>query len=80
MQLVGCDWKSIVFVNNCCFRPGVEETHDIHVKSSIARHKVVNDRLYSQWRVPMIIKKTRFPDASGNRKTRYPDASGNREL
>ena len=34
----------------------------------------------SQWKVPMIIKKTRFPDASGNRKTRYPDASGNREL
>ena len=34
----------------------------------------------SQWRVPMIIKKTRFPEASGNRKTRYPDASGNREL
>ena len=36
--------------------------------------------LSSQWRVPMIIKKTRFPDASGNRKTRYPDASGNHEL
>ena len=40
----------------------------------------VTVNVHSQWKVPMIIKKTRFPDASGNRKTRYPDASGNREL
>ena len=32
---------------------------------------------YSQWTVPMIIKKTMFPDASGYRESWFPDASGN---
>ena len=35
--------------------------------------------LYSQWKVPMIIKKTRYPDASGYRESWYPDASGYRQ-
>ena len=29
----------------------------------------------SQWTVPMIIKKTMYPDASGYRESWYPDAS-----
>ena len=37
------------------------------------------DITYSQWKVPMIIKKTRYPDASGYRESWYPDASGYRE-
>ena len=46
----------------------------------IKSDSIAPEIVFSQWTVPMIIKKTRFPDASGNRKTRYPDASGNREL
>ena len=45
----------------------------------LARSENRSIHLSSQWKVPMIIKKTRFPDASGNRKTRYPDASGYRQ-
>ena len=31
----------------------------------------------SQWTVPMIFKKTMYPDLSGYRESWYPDASGN---
>jgi len=42
-SLVDIPPDTVYFHCNKYLRPGVEETHDIHVKSSIARHKVLDD-------------------------------------
>ena len=59
----------------------INNKNEHHQPGDIEIHceKSENETVNSQWRVPMIIKKTRCPDASGNRKTRYPDASGYRQ-